>query len=137
MHLWDGGGVANVGTQYKRAFLRWIKYSAEKSGVSLMDALTAALVARVEDTSNGRILSGTSGNGHSVTFQVPSSADHLSPANITELCEELITRLEESAAYLSKTTTGGDDGVLFADVLERLQPVKRMRHDYTLLRAQG
>lgn len=86
-----------VTTDFAQLFLRGLYWDSEDSeGTSLMDALKAAARAKLEDTTDGRILTGTSGNGHNVSFMLPGSGRGATPQDIAELVNKLI-RFYESA----------------------------------------
>lgn len=116
---------------FKRALLRCIKWGSESAGISLEAALKAAMLARYSESSKGRFLIGTSGNGTSVSFAVPTG---LNPVDILETLEELY------ALYtLTEDADGGTptDATVFATMLDELQEADSFFGDYTLLRTEG
>jgi hypothetical protein len=123
--------VATVSTEYKRAFLRELKWTAEDGGLSLHDAIKAALRGRVQATSNGQAIVSTSANGQNVQFSLPSSGSvtgmRLNPQDIAELCEELMTRYEAAATE----TESSDDAVILTEMLALLEPVTEMEADFS------
>ena len=118
-------------TEFKRALLRSIYDGAKRSGASLTDALTAALVANYGDIGRGRVVTGTTVGGHSVSFTVVPSG--FSPAECVVAVEQILSLVE--------TTEGGDpapanDAATFATVLRELQPVTEFTTDHRFGRLQ-
>jgi hypothetical protein len=118
-----------VSTDYKRLFLRGIKWDAEdaRPALRLEAALKAAARAQLTPTKGGVVLTGTAGNNHSVTFSLPAAGQGASPHQIAILCEELIKLYEDSKAALiaSGVETPSDDQLL-TEILDRLQPIKSL-----------
>ena len=83
--------MVSTDTFYARSFLRSLFRSAQQAGIALIDAINAAAdKAAASASAGGRILIGTSVNGKSASFTVPSSANSYSSADNAALCEELV-----------------------------------------------
>ena len=87
--------MAHFTSEYKRAFLRAAWEAAPDGASTLLEYLTAALRGKIRDTSSGRIITGSTSSGTSVSFAIPSSSG-LSQQSLAELCEELITLYEDT-----------------------------------------
>ena len=114
-------------TQFRRFLLRSIYQSAKSSGASLEDALLAALRANFSDIGRGRIMTATTVGGHSVNFQVPQLGYHITPGNVVEAIEELLTLVE---GINGGTPAPASDAAAFATALAELQPVSEFTTDH-------
>ena len=120
-------------TPFKRFLLRSIYDGAKRSGASLTEALTAALVSNYGDMGRGRIVTGTTVGGHSVSFQIPQLGYHVTPANVLEAIEELLSLVELTE---DATPAPANDAATFATVLRELQPVTEFTTDHRFGRLQ-
>ena len=118
---------AVISTAFKRFLLRSIYDGAKSSGASLDDALLAALTANFSDVGKGRILTATTVGGHSVSFQIPSAGYGVTPANVVEAIEELLTLIE---LINGGTPAPANDAAAFATALAELQPVSEFTTDH-------
>ena len=114
-------------TAFKRFLLRSIYDGAKSSGASLEDALLAALRANFSDIGRGRIMTATTVGGHSVNFQVPQLGYHITPGNVVEAIEELLTLVE---GINGGTPAPASDAAAFATALAELQPVSEFTTDH-------
>jgi L-asparagine transporter-like permease len=89
-----------VTTDFKRLFLRGLKWDAEDASESptLADTLKTAARAQLTTAGTGTILTGTSGNGHAVTFSLPMGGRGMTPQDMAELCEDMLTRYDAAEA---------------------------------------
>lgn len=127
--------VATVSTKFKRLFVRSLKWSAEDAGDSLWNVLKAAAVAKIESSTSGTVLLGTSSKGHSVTLSIPGSGRGYSPTEITEAIEEIIQSYEAAKAYLiAQGNPTPSDAQIHDEMLALMQPVTEVGSDYTELR---
>lgn len=123
-------------TAYKRAYLRQVHREVETSGEStLANALDAAAAAAISGNRTGRVIIGSSTQGQSVSFALPSLRD-ATPGEIVELGDELLSLYTVSRQSLvdGGVTSPTDDQIL-AEMLDRLVPVLSARSDYTSLRS--
>ena len=118
---------AVTSTAFKRFLLRSIYQSAKSSGATLEDSLLAALTANFSDIGKGRILTATTVGGHSVNFQVPQLGYHVTPGNVVEAIEELLTLIE---LINGGTPAPANDAAAFATALAELQPVNEFTTDH-------
>ena len=122
-------------TQFNRFLLRSIWDGAKRAGTSLADALKAALVSDYSDVGHGRILTATSVGGHSVSFQIPQLGYHMTPANVVESVEYLLTLVEGIQAG---TPAPANDSATYATALRELHPVTEFTSDFRMARiAEG
>lgn len=121
---------------FKRLFLRGLKWDAEEQSISLHDALKSAARAQLTETRNGLILIGTAGNGHTVNFSLPGNGGGLTPFDIADLLEDLLRRHEEASTNLvAAGTADPTDDQIFTEMLTLLVPVRAVTHDFGCLRA--
>ena len=118
----------SVRTSDKRAFLRGIKYDADAARLKLKTALMSALRGQVQEVSTGKVLIGTAANGQTVNFALPSSFD---AAAALRVVSDLVDLYEESEGLVSDPT---NDGLIYAQMLDLLRPVRSYTHDHTHLR---
>ena len=119
-----------IGSELAQAFLRCIAWDAADASISLADALKAAIRARYTETRTGKTLVGTSSNGTSVSFTVPSG---ISPAEILGTLNYLYRLYTITAAAAD---VGTADATLLATMLEELGPANSFTNDYSGLRAE-
>jgi hypothetical protein len=119
--------VARIPTEFKRLFLREIAWTAEDSAITLNAQLKLVARARISETETGRSIVSTSANGQSVTFSSSLSSDYLTQANITELCEELLT------CYSAAVTASGSavDSVILTEMLALLEQNTELYQDFS------
>lgn len=126
--------MARFTADYRQAFLRNLWAAKDEQATTLSALLLATLRGRIESTSEGFLVSSTSGAGHSTQFFIPQNSGGLTPQSIAELCNELINVYEDSARYLDDST---DEDAIYAEMLSRLRPVRRVRSDFTMLGVCG
>lgn len=122
-------------TNYKRLFLRGLKWDAEDAGKPLLDILKVAARARLTNTQTGAVLRSASGNGKTVEFSLPVNGQGLSPQDAAELCEEMFGLYETAAAGLDVDPTAANEGVIYPEMLALLTPTQEVHADYADLRA--
>lgn len=118
----------SVRTADKRNFLRGIKWDADDSRLSLQAALKAALRGQIQEVATGKVLVGTQANGQQVSFALPSSFD---APTAMRVIGELVDLYEKSVAALE---SGSSDAVIFAEMMDRLKPIKSFSTDHSFLR---
>lgn len=79
---------------YAKLFLRGIAWDAAEASVSLLAQLKAVSRSQLQDTNQGRVLIGTSGDGVSVNYALPSGGSSFTQSDITELCSLLLDMYE-------------------------------------------
>jgi hypothetical protein len=124
--------VAAVSTNYKRLFLRGLRWDADKG--PLLDVLKAVSRARLKDTQGGKVLTATTGNGQSATYTLPFNGAGASPQDIAELCEEMLTRYEAAVAEVSDSLTediAANNDLIFNEMMALLQPVHEVAADFS------
>jgi len=120
-----------IAAQFKRLFLRCIERDARRNGLKLADAIWLLAEAKFTETKSGKVLTSTSGNGHSVTFTIPSSGQGYPPHVMTEFFGWLIDLHEEIRAGLTDPT---DNDVVEAMLAEdRMRACKGARSDFSYL----
>lgn len=122
--------VANVTTDYKRLFLRilWRNAQAASPAVTLLDALLNGASSSFDTTSTGLNITQTAGNGHSVSFQVPTGAGSITPQDIADLYGELLRRYDEAVAHLGGTPT---DSEIFTEMNRCMVAVFETTYDFS------
>ena len=120
-----------VSTDFKRLFLRGIKWDADEAGLTLFAGLKAAARAHLKDTKAGKVLIASTGNGHHVEYALPMSGRDVTPRDATELCEEMLSLYDTAKVNLGGTPT---DDQVFTEMLGLLSVVDGEFADYTLLR---
>lgn len=121
-----------VSTEFKRLFLRGIKWDADEAALTLFAGLKAAARARLTNTKTGKVLIGSTGNGHSVEYALPMAGRDVTPRDAAELCEEMLSLFDTAKTNLGGTPT---DDQVFAEMLGLLAPVTETYADFTLLRS--
>ena len=120
-----------ITTNWKRLFLRGVKWDAASGSVTLINQLKTVAQARLTDTAKGRALVSTSGNGRTVTFQIPANGAGVTALEIVDLIEELHRLYESAVSYLGGSPT---DDQIFAEMLRLLEPVVEVENDFSNLR---
>jgi hypothetical protein len=120
-----------VTTEFKRLFLRGLKWDAEEQTITLAAALKTAARAQLVQTNQGLSLIATSGNGHSTTFSLPVAGRDASPQDIAGMIEDLLTRYGAAEAALGGTPS---DDQIFTEMMALLVPITESYSDFTLLR---
>lgn len=111
----------------QRIFLRSLYKDSVAQAISLGEALEAALSSRFKDIEGGTVLVGTSGNGQSVTFSIPSRQSGLSPHETARLLESLLTLFEQTQASLDSPS----DLEIRDAMLAKLTPIRAVSTDFT------
>lgn len=127
--------MSAVPTDYKRLFLRSLKWDAEDSSLSLLDTLKIAARARISETSKGKVLVGTAANGKSASFAIPAGS--INNADLVCLCGEMVDRHEEAIRLLAARTVpiaSPTQTQIFDEMLALLQPAYSVCSDYSFLR---
>jgi hypothetical protein len=124
--------------ELKRAFLRSLARSAADSGeATLLSVLEAFQEQALSPVKSGHLIVGTSGNGSSVSFRVPPFGSEVTPEEILALSEELLTIYTDSLTTLANGgNTSPADATMITTMLadDRMQTIKAVQQDYTILR---
>ena len=120
-----------LSADWKRLFLRGLKWDAEDAESSLLDVLKTVARSRLEATSQGRVLTSTSGNGRTHTFTLPANGQGASQTDVVEVVEVMFRLYAEARENLGGTPT---DDETFAEMLLLLEPVTETRNDFASLR---
>lgn len=110
-----------LATPFKRAALRYLWDTAQRTRTSLIDALQCALNESFEFQRSGLVPASTAGNGESVTFS--RVVGGWSPVSAIELYGEFIDRYETTQSDLDD---GATDCAIFAGMLDRLTGAKEV-----------
>lgn len=116
-----------VSTPFARSYLRNAWAEAQAAGQTLLAKLNALNSAAVANAGTGKTISSTSGNGRSVSFQMPTQG--ATPSDVVEMLDRLF-RLYEAAVAAGNAT----DATRYAYMLSNLKPVTAVRDDFRLLR---
>lgn len=85
------------------------------------------------ETQSGAFLSGTAGNGHTVSFLIPQGG--LNPETAVETVSQLFDSYDASrAALVSAGITSPTDGQLLTEMLDRLVAVKSFTSSFVGIR---
>lgn len=134
--------MGSATTDFKRLFVQGLKWDSEDLTASgtpttFFQALKAAARARLVMTKDGRVLTGSSGNGRTVTFTLPMGGRDLTPTNIAELCGEILQRYDEAkASLIAAGTAQPTDDQVYAELLAMLQPITESTPDFSEIRYQ-
>jgi hypothetical protein len=118
-----------LSTLIKQALLRRL-YKLVVNPATLLSVLEAFLVSRVDESSAGKSLIATQGNGHSVQFSIPA---HMSPVDVIEFIADALNLYEKAKAYLGGAPT---DAQIYAEMLALLQPADEVYSDFSSLRTE-
>jgi hypothetical protein len=112
--------VATVSANWKKLFLDSLYWKAQDSGLTLFEVLKAAAQAKLQNASDGIVLVGSSGNGASVTYEIPSGGP--GPSEMVEVVAELF-----ALYYAKKQALGGNpsDAVLVQAMKDSIVSVRR------------
>ena len=143
------GSVA-IKADQKRSILQYIwdgitlGILAENMGVQVVegpiDTLEQGLIIFQQfigrDTQSGKVTTGSSGIGHSVTFAQWNVGRAFSPEELLGLAQELREVFRDTKRMLLANHLDASDPSIFDAMMadDRLQTVKRTQGDYTLLR---
>lgn len=111
--------MATVSAKWKKLFLDSLTWEAERTSSSFFEVLKSAAQAKLNNVGDGAVLVGSSGNGASVTYQIPAGGP--GPAEMVEVVAELF-----ELYYRKKQALGGNpaDAVLVASMKSALVPVR-------------
>lgn len=125
--------MAAVSTPDKRLFLRNIYWSTEDSGTSLLKALKTFARDHFARVKFGKVLVGTSGNGHSDNWEMLNG---LNPQEVNRLISEVIDRYYEAQEELvdEQDITSPTDLQIFNEMMDKLRPIYTLRQDFDGLR---
>lgn len=119
-------------TAYKKLTLRGLQWDAEAGSLTLAAVLKSAAQARLSETSSGLVLTGTAGNGHTVSFALPATNGlSLSSESVAEMISDLLDRYDAAIAVLGGTPT---DAQIFSEMLAQLVPIRSVTDDFSQLR---
>ena len=120
-----------LSVNWKRLFLRGLKWDAETNSATLDNTLKAAAQAKLLITASGRVLVSTSGNGRTNTFALPQAGQGASQTDIVEVVEEMFGLYTEARTNLGGSPT---DDQVFAEMMLYLVPVQEVENDFVSLR---
>jgi len=121
------------GPTQRRGYLKGLAYQASDDGLALTVALRAALTTSFSTIESGRLILGTSTNGHSIEFAAPA---YLSPSDVLGLLGRFDDIYTESKARL---ISGGTASPTDAEILDEmltdpfLTSVRSYRADFSEL----
>lgn len=117
--------MSGISAAWKRLFLRSLLWSAEEAGISLFDALKDAAKAKLEATGDGPVLVGSSANGASVTYQLPSSGP--TPSDLVGLIAQLL-----DLYYLAVAELGSEanDSELVEWMMGRIRSIRHLSSNF-------
>lgn len=104
-------------------------WSAEDAGDSLFNQLKLAARAKLTESPNGLLLTGSSINGKSFQFSVPGgrNGNGLTPETLIDVCEEFVQLYADMETALGGTPT---DAQIHTEMLDQLRPVKSFTNHY-------
>jgi hypothetical protein len=120
-----------VSTEFKRLFLRGVKWDTDEAGTTLFAGLKALARARLKETKAGKVLILSLANGHRVDYALPMNGRDITPRQVTELCEEVLGLFDTARTNLGGSPT---DDQIFTEMLALCAPVTEQYADYTFLR---
>lgn len=121
-------------TDHVRNVLRNIWWGAQDCALTLSAGLRAFSQGRFRETSAGRYITSATGNGHSVSFLVPTG---VSPHSASEHASRLLDLHDESrAALVSSGIDAPTDEQVFAEMLHRCKPVRVAIDDFSGIRSR-
>jgi len=120
-------------TPWVRGYLRWVWATAQSANLSLLSQLTALNTSAVAGQSTGQTIQSTSGNGRMVAFAGGATnskfpSEGVTPGEIVEVLDRLLS-LYDLAVAAGQTT----DAARVTWMLGRLQPVRRVQHNFNLV----
>lgn len=127
-----------VTARFKRFVLRILQDSSIKDGLPLSDLLTNLRNSSWSSLRGGQIRA-TSGNGHSVEFSAPGDFTQFDGAELsqefTELYDVAVNFLQLGTSLTQNGTLvpSPDDTAIFAEMQQRLNAVKFLRSDFSVL----
>ena len=132
--------MGSATTDFKRLFVQGLKWDADDlttagTPTTFLAALRTASRARLKENSDGRVLTGSMGNGKTVTFTLPMNGRDLTPTNIAELCGEMLRRYDNAKDDL--VAAGSDsptDEEIYNELLGKLVPITEATADYSGIR---
>ena len=111
-------------TAQRRLFLRWIYKNIGAD--TLEDALWDNFATdRINDLVSGKSVSKTEGEGWATEFRIFKG---FSPADILELAGQLVDEYDTCLSLLGGSAT---DAAIYAEMLDRMQPVTQFENDYS------
>jgi hypothetical protein len=117
---------------YQRVVLRSLMWDAEEQSTTLAAVLKSAARARVRDTQSGKVLIGTAANGKSATYQLPPSAEGMSPADIACMLGDLLDRYDEALRFLvARGVSDANSTQIFDEMYALLIPAHEHSHDFS------
>ena len=122
--------MAALSSWYSLAFIRCAWESAPEGASTFREYILAALKGKISDTSSGRLITGTSSNGTSVSFALPADGT-VTQQGIAELCEQILTHYDDCTA--AGVT---DEAVIYQTIRARFMDntVTSYRPDFSWLR---
>jgi len=114
-----------VSKLYRRLFLRGIWWDAQTAGMTLGEGLQAVAKARLKETEQGKILTGSTLAGASADFALPRNGQGMTPQHLAELVSWLLD------LYDSTAEPGMTDGEIFAAMLDSIKPPRRRSVDFS------
>lgn len=112
--------MAGASIEFRRLLLRGLGWDAEKLGITLQTALKCACQGRLEENKTGQQIVGASGNGASITFELPQSSTELTPSKVLESVSQLYDLYEIAVAELEADETTATDSAILARMLQLL-----------------
>jgi len=117
-----------IPADYVSLFLRTAKWAAEEQATTLRDVLKASAKARIEATSEGLALIGTSSDGSSVNYALPapSAGMSLSPETLSLMMGRVWDWVDEIVAATPAIT----DADLYTALKAKNTPIRSFRHNF-------
>lgn len=110
---------------FVRLFIRGLQWDADESNTTFADALKVAARARLQESAKGKVLTGTTSGGTSVTFALPPIGD-LTADDLSDVCATLLDRVDEIKAAEPDVT----DEALVAALLDRFPSIRVIGSDF-------
>jgi hypothetical protein len=122
-------------TDFKRLFLRGLKWDSEDQGLTLAEALKASARAQLVEVNGGKILTQTAANGGTFTFTLPANGQGLSPSAVAETIERLLREYDAAtAAVIAAGTPSPTDEQIFTEMMAQLVTVRETYADVSEIR---
>lgn len=121
--------MAKVSTEYKRLFLRGVKWDATGT-TTLADVLKALAQASYASTKAGEVKVITGASVGSVQYSLPQNGRGLTPETAAELIGEMLDRYDKAVSDLGGTPS---DDAIYAEMMANLMPVRRTRPDFSTM----